>query len=93
MAAKFEIEGIFNITSVGYIVAARLIDKDTEFRLTNNSMLGGVAIENWYDIPRKLDKEGKLRSDLFVFYLKDPEDKAKLKANDVVELAHTETTG
>lgn len=90
MPAKFEIEGIFKITNIGHIISARLIDKDSDFRLTDNSKLGGIEIKNWLEIPRAKDKEGKPRLDLFVFRLKNSEDKDELKEKDVVELTGIE---
>lgn len=90
MPPKFEIEGIFQITNIGLAIAARLIDKTCNFHLTDHSELGGIPIKNWYDIPRAKDEDGVLRLDLFIFCLKNPADKDKLKENEVVELTQKE---
>lgn len=85
MTAKFQIE--FNIKiKQGVHLFARLINTDTNFYLTDNSYLGEFPIEAFVTMPRALDKDGKPRFDLFTFTLKRPEDRDKIKVNDILEL-------
>lgn len=59
MYIQFEIETIFELKAHNNIyVLSRLITKNINGQLTDNSKLGGVAIEKWFDIPRAHDKEG-----------------------------------
>lgn len=87
MYIQFEIETIFELKAHNNIyVLSRLITKNINGQLTDNSKLGGVAIEKWFDIPRAHDKEGNLRLDLYAFALKNSIDKDKLKVGQIVDL-------
>jgi hypothetical protein len=88
MNIQFEIEHIFKLHARNKVcVFARLLDSSLDWKLTNESKLGQVQIENWFDIPRAHDKDGNIRLDLFAFQLKNNDDKNKLNINQVVELA------
>lgn len=90
MTAKFEIDGIFQITNRGNFISARLINTDLNFQVTDNSRLGEVEVTKWFDIPRAIDNNGRQRMDLFFFKIKNEEDKEKLKKGEIVELTHEE---
>ena len=86
MNFQFEIESIFKPTTkeTVYLFAKALAT--SSFQLTDNSKLEGIRIENWCDIPRAHDKEGNLRTYLFVFALKKCDEKDKLSIGQIVEL-------
>jgi hypothetical protein len=84
---SFEIEAFFELSSKKQVyVLARILDKDFNFKLTDDSRLGNVPIEKWFDIPRAQDANGNVRIDLFAFLLKNVDDKELLKIGDVTEL-------
>ena len=87
MNIQFEIENIFELKPRDKIfVLARLLNSNLDWRLTDESKLDEVQIENWFDIPRSVDKNGNQRLDLFAFMLKNNDDKGKLTINQIVEL-------
>ena len=59
---------------------------DNDFKLSEKSTLGNVAIENWLDIPGETDDDGNPRTDLFAFLLRENNDRNRLKPGDIVEL-------
>lgn len=65
-------------------MARRLDDKP--FKMSNNSFLNNIPVEDYADMPRAHDKEGNARFDLFCFILKDSTDKNKFHEGQVVEL-------
>jgi hypothetical protein len=80
MSTKFKIEEIFELKGRDKIcVLAKLLDIDSSFQLTDKSRLGEVEIENWFDIPRKLDDNGNIRVDLYAFLLKNKLDLNKIQ--------------
>jgi len=85
MQVKFRIGKTLEIKDKVYVFA-ELVEKNYKFKLSNNSFLGEIAIENRMEIPKALDKNGKQRYDLFVFVLKDKNDRHKLKQFDIVVL-------
>lgn len=87
MNAEFEIEDIFELQSRNKVcVFVKLLTPNSNWQLSDESKLGPVQIENWFDIPRKLDKDGNIRLDLFLFVFKNNIDKDKLKINQIAEL-------
>ena len=87
MNIQFEIESIFKLHTRNKVcVFARLLNSNLDWKLTDESKLGSVQIENWLDIPRAHDKNGNRRLDLFAFQLKNNDDKDKLTINQVVDL-------
>lgn len=86
MYPKFEIESMFNILGRDQVcVTAKRLD-DLYFKMSDNSTLNDIPIENFTDIPRAHDNDGNIRYDLFVFMLKDKDDKEKLVKGQIVEL-------
>ena len=87
MSIQFNIESVVKLTSRNKtLVFAKLLNSNLDWKLSENSKLGLVEIENWVDIPRAHDKEGNIRWDLFVFQLKNNNDNDKLKINEIAEL-------
>jgi hypothetical protein len=87
---EFKIEGVFKITGKGYLVFAKHLNQGKNWKLTEESKLGGIEIKPVLSIPRALDKKGNPRFDLFAFHLKNISDNIKLKEGDIVELTGTE---
>ena len=69
-----------------YIIA-RAIDPTADFTLTATSTLGACRVERWLDMPRAADAEGKQRTDVFCFCLKDRSDRARFTVGARVLLA------
>jgi hypothetical protein len=67
-------------------VFAKLLTPALNWKLTEEPKLGQVEIENWFDIPRSLDKNGNVRLDLFAFVLKNNNDEDKIQVSQIVEL-------
>ncbi len=87
MDVKFEIESIFKLRARNKVVVfARLLDSNLDWKLSEKSKLEQVEIENWFDIPRALDKDGNIRLDLFAFALKNNMDEYKLQIGQIAEL-------
>lgn len=85
MQSRFRIIQILELNGKVYVMT-ELIEKDSKFDLSDNSYLSGVPIENYLDIPRKLDGNGNQRYDVFVFVLKNELDRKLIKENDILEL-------
>lgn len=67
-------------------VFGELVNKNDRFNLEEGATLGGVPIEPYLDIPRKLAENGQVRLDVFVFQLSDPKDESSIGLNTIVEL-------
>jgi hypothetical protein len=85
-ATEFLIEGSFEGGGRGYVVA-RVLDPVAQFVVSSAATLGGCPVEQWLEMPRALDADGRQRMDLFGFCLKDNADLAHLKTGDRVVLA------
>jgi hypothetical protein len=81
----FEIESVFTVTGRGLVVLARCLEPQS-FVTLRYATLGGVPIEPWTDIPRKLEPDGQPRLDLFAFVLRRPEDRPRLVPGERVLL-------
>jgi hypothetical protein len=81
----FEIESVFTVTDRGVVVLARWLGPQS-FASLSGATLGGVPIEPWTDIPRKLGLDGQPRLDLFAFVLRRPEDRPRLVPGERVLL-------
>jgi hypothetical protein len=87
MKIQFEIESVFKLSLRDKVyVFAKQMNSNLDWKLTDNSKLGVIQIENWCDIPRAIDKNGNQGLDLFAFVLKNKYDKDKLKEGQIVEL-------
>ena len=63
-----------------------MIDPTENFKLSDTSLLAGVEIEKWLDVPIAKDENGNQRKDNVTFVLKNALDQIKLKEGDLVEL-------
>jgi hypothetical protein len=86
MSIEVEIENVFSITNRGKFVAVRLIDPVQDFCLNNASFSNGVELENVFDMPRALDKNGNQRLDLIIIQLKNESDAEKLIPGTITEI-------
>jgi len=82
---KFEVEGTTTVSGQGALVFARVIGND-EFRVKAGLRLNGAIIKGGY-IPRKLDKNGNPRIDVWGFWLENVDDLKRFQEGDMVELS------
>jgi hypothetical protein len=85
MSLKFKIESVFSVHSRGKFVAARPLDATINFQITKGSLLGGVPLKAYLDMPRSVDENGK-QQEIFIFHLENPGDVSELRVNSTVEL-------
>lgn len=88
---KFQIEQIFSIKDKTYLLT-KSQDTNVNFKLSDNSFLGDIEIENWFDIPRAIDDNGNQRIDTFAFVLKYEADKERIKEGEILGLSNLYTT-
>ncbi|MBK6827226.1 MAG: hypothetical protein IPG86_10235 [Chitinophagaceae bacterium] len=67
MIQEFEIMQVFNHHNRGQFIFARQIKAGQDFDIKEGSLLGGVPIYQYLDMPRILDDNGQPRLDVFVF--------------------------
>lgn len=82
----YYIEDIFEIKDRGVFVGGRVLDENASFNLVDLEILGGVKIEKWVEVPRKLDGAGRQREDYLCFRLEESGEKGKLRERVVVEI-------
>lgn len=78
----FEIEEVFDIDAQGWFVMARLLSGPPPSG-HGAGHLGGVQVLGG-TIPRKLDKEGVIRTDVWIFRLENADDSGKLGRGQTV---------
>ncbi len=86
MAVKFQIEWIGKIIGRGKYLLAKILDKNKDFWLTDESKLGGYLIEKSISQPRAKDKNGNIRTDLYAFHLKGNINLEEIREGQIVEL-------
>ncbi len=84
---KFEIEGVFQITGRGMFVFARSLNKK-DFFVSEGFLLGGEPIRGG-DIPRIVNDEGGCRTDIWGFWLTNPDSASRFTVGEVVELTQS----
>jgi hypothetical protein len=84
VGASFRIEFSSEIHGTVCVCARRVGEGD--FRVTESSTLGGVALRPYLDIPRKLRDDGTPDLEIFAFLLRDFTDQHLLSVGQVVEL-------
>jgi hypothetical protein len=67
MGQEFEIMKVFDHHNRGQFIFARQLNPDQDFEVKEGSLLGGIAIYHYLEMPRMLDELGKPRLDVFVF--------------------------
>ena len=83
---RFEIVYVSKMIRKNSYVLARILDKDAEFALTENSCLGEVPVKPILTQPRALDAQGNLRRNLYAFIPRHKNDLNKLQEGRIVEL-------
>ena len=84
-STEFVIEGTFEGGDGRAYVVARVVGR-ADFEVVSESVLGGCPVEQWLEVPRALDENGRQRTDLVSFCLKDVTDRQRLNAGDRVVL-------
>jgi hypothetical protein len=82
----FRIEQTFSVAGRGTFVATRLVSGGVDFTLSAAAILAGCGIEPWLDMPRKVGSDGQQELDYFVFKLREPADRHKLRPGQLVSL-------
>lgn len=67
MTHKFEVIQVFDHHNRGQFIFARQIDIGNNFKVKEGTLFGSIAIDQYLDMPRILDKEEKQRMDVFIF--------------------------
>lgn len=67
MVQEFEIMKVFDHHNRGQFIFARQINIGHDFEVKEGSLLGGIPIYHYLDMPRMLDKNDQPRFDVFVF--------------------------
>lgn len=82
----FEVESVFQLEgrAQAYVLARQLIP--SSWQLPSSSVLAGVHIREWTDVPRSQDENGVQREDLFGFCLCSASDISKFFVGQTVEL-------
>lgn len=84
MNKEFRVDCVINQGRQALVLATQFDQRD--FKISETSLLSGVAIHPILSQPRKLKKDGSVDYDTFVFTLKFQADKERFQAGDVVEL-------
>jgi hypothetical protein len=88
---NFRIEKILTINYKIYL-QTRSLEANVNFKLSDNALLGGLNIENWYTTSENIGDNTNVNSNSFTFALKNETDKDKLKLNDILRLSNFYTT-
>jgi len=67
MVQEFEIVKVFDHHNRGQFIFARQVNVNQSFEVKEGSLLGGITIYHYVDMPRMLDENGQPRLDVFVF--------------------------
>ena len=58
---------VFDHHNRGQFIFARQVNAGQDFEIKEGSLLGGIPIYHYIDMPRMLDENGQPRLDVFVF--------------------------
>jgi len=67
MVQQFEVIKVFDHHNRGQFIFARQVNISQNFEVKEGSLLGGIPIYPYLDMPRILDENGEPRHDVFVF--------------------------
>jgi len=87
----FKIEKILSINNKIYL-QTKSLEADVKFKLSDNSLLGGIEIENWYQTSGNIGDNTNAKNVSFTFALKNDTDKDRIKQNDILKLSNLYTT-
>jgi len=82
---QFEVVEVTPVHGMGTIVFAKT-ESDEDFLIKPGLMLGSCEITD-ADIPRWLDENGRARTDIWAFTLKDPAEQSNFNIGDFVTLS------
>ena len=85
---QFRVEVTLSMPPNQVVLAKRL--GDGEISIEENTRIGNARIKS-ADIPRALDADGNLRTDLWAFVLENPEDVGMFSSGDIVYLESSQT--
>jgi len=83
---NFKIENIFTVTERGKFIGVRQMDEEKGWSIEKGSKLADFELKVYFDVPRKLDKNGNLETGFYMMKLKYEEDYDKIKEGDVLPL-------
>ena len=86
MATKWKIEKIVSIVGQGQFIFIRPAISGQEIVITEKTYLGNVELDQYLDIPRKLNENGDLDLELYSVKLKNDHEVFRLKENTIVDL-------
>jgi hypothetical protein len=86
MTTKLKIEKILSLAGQGQYLLVRPIIPGHELILGEKTYLDNVELDQYLDIPRKLNENGELDLDLYSVKLKNDHEVFRLKENTIVEL-------
>lgn len=81
----FQIEYIYKKEDYG-LIFVKYLSGEKEFEITSESKLGNIELEEYLDMPRKIDENGKLMLDSFIFKPKNKSDLNNFEVGQVVRL-------
>ena len=67
MVQEFEVMKLFDHHNRGQFIFARKIEVGSDFEIKEGSLLGGIPVYHYVDMPRMLDDNQQPRLDVFVF--------------------------
>lgn len=84
-STTFQVEYIYKKGENGLILVKYLSGKK-DFEITSESKLGNIELEEYLDMPRKMDKNGKSMLDSFILKPKKASDLDNFKVGQIVHL-------
>ena len=81
--AKFKVTHLVNLSGRYFVFVEQLNDCDFNFK--SGMYLGNIKVLN-FDIPRKVDENGKQVLNVFGFLVENQSDLNRLTVSDIVEL-------
>jgi hypothetical protein len=67
MVQEFEVMKVFDQHNRGQFIFARQVNVGQSFKVKEGSLLGGIPVYHYLEMPRMLDENGQPRLDVFVF--------------------------
>ena len=67
MIEEFEIMKVTDIHNRGQFIFVRQINVGHNFEIKKGSMLEDIPLNQYLDMPRKIDENGEQRMDVFIF--------------------------
>ena len=84
-STTFQIEYIYKKDDYGLILV-KYLSGEKDFEITSESKLGKIELEEYLDMPRKVDENGKLILDSFILKPKKESDLDNFELGQIVNL-------